>query len=106
MNNIDILIKAIREKHPVKFEYIKLDKINGERIGNPYAIYKDPDTQNINIHLYQTAGVSDSELKPTPWRTFIIEHMQNIEIVENQVFEVAEGYNPLYSKYSDCIEKI
>lgn len=39
MNNLDKLIKAINEKKVIEFEYNKIGKTLGKRIGHTYAVF-------------------------------------------------------------------
>ena len=52
MTNIEKLTKAIESKKPISFEYNKIGKVQGKRIGNPHALYifspKNPATTENN----------------------------------------------------------
>lgn len=103
MTNIEKLTKAIENRKPITFEYIKEGKTAGTRKGNPHALYifeyKDPTKESkTKLDLVQTGGVSDSrEEKPFPdFRQFFVTDLSNIEILENEsVFE------PLYEKLNE-----
>jgi len=111
MNNLDKLIKAISEKKVIEFEYNKTGKIQGKRIGHPYAVFiytsKD-DIKSTKVHLVQTDGVSDSKEKnPFPeFRMFNIEELSNIEIKDETFTDLNEKYNPEWEGYQDVIEKV
>ena len=56
------LSAAINSRTPIKFSYPKPGKVEGERIGNPHAVYLYTDKDGIvstKIHIWQTEGVSD-----------------------------------------------
>lgn len=111
MNNLDKLIKAIKEMRVIEFEYNKVGKIAGKRIGHPYAIFihtSKEDVKSTKVHLVQTDGVSDSENKnPFPnFRMFNIEELSNIEIMQEKFTEINEKYNAEWEGYQDVIEKI
>jgi len=100
--------EAIRIKKPVEFEYVRADKINGKRIGNPHCLFAHPGTKNTAVHIFQTAGVSDSDLSVgLPWRLFIVSFIENLKILEDAAaFSVAEGYNPDSPLYAESIAKV
>lgn len=107
MDNITLLKEAINSQRSIEFEYIREDKTSGKRKGNPHALFVYPGKNTIEIHIFQTEGVSDSQAeRPIPsWRLFIVEFMENIRILEEK-FSVAEGYNPDASFYENAIAKI
>ena len=113
MTNLDILIKAIKNRKPVSFEYNKPGKTPGLRIGNPHAVFiftSKADEKSTKIHIVQTSGVSDTkDEKPFPdFRMFNIEDLSDLTILEEQPdFEpFYEKYNPEWEGYKDIIEKI
>ena len=111
MNILDKLIKAIKEKKVIEFEYNKPEKTPGKRIGNPYAVFilttKDG-KKSTKVHLVQTDGVSDSKLEnPFPeFRMFNIEELSNLELTNETFSKISEKYNPGWEGYKDVIEKI
>lgn len=113
MTNLELIISAIQNRKPISFEYNKPEKVKGQRIGNPHAVFiftSKAGEQSTKIHLVQTGGVSDSkELKPFPdFRMFNIEDLSNIAILgDENVFEpFYEKYNPEWEGYKDVIEKV
>jgi len=113
MNTLEILKQAIKELQPISFEYNKEGKIQGKRIGNPYAVFihtaKNSRVQSTKVHIVQTAGVSDSE-KPFPsFRMYNIEDLSNLKILrEEKNFgpPFHEEYNPEWEGYIDVIVKV
>ncbi len=106
MTTIDLIIKAIEHRKPIRFEYHGTKGIEGERIGNPYAVFFHPDTDNACVHIYQTDGVSHRGNLPG-WRTNIIEHIINVSILDEQeCFDIEEGYNPNSMNYMKVIKKV
>lgn len=103
-----LLIEAIKNRKPIEFEYKKEGKVLGKRIGNPHIIFIHPTTKKREIHIFQTGGVSDSNLSiGLPWRLFIIDFMENIKTLEDEpAFGNAEGYNPESPLYRDVIAKL
>jgi len=113
MTNLDLLIKATRDKKPISFEYNKPEKTAGIRIGNTHAVFiftSKTGVKSTKIHLVQTAGVSDSkDENPFPdFRMFNIEDLTSIKILtEMESFEpFNEKYNPNWDGYKDTIEKV
>jgi hypothetical protein len=113
MNILDTLILAIKSRKPVSFEYNKVGKVAGIRIGNPHAVFiftSKEGAQSTKIHLVQTGGVSDTiDVSPFPdFRTFNIEDLSNMVILENSLsFEpYYEKYNPDWKGYKDVFEKV
>lgn len=111
MNNLDKLIKAIKEKRIIEFEYNKVGKTLGKRIGNPYAVFILTSKDNIKstkVHLVQTDGVSNSkDSSPFPnFRTFNIEDLSEVVIKDEKFTDIHESYNSEWDGYKDVIEKI
>lgn len=112
MNTLDLLKSAIKEKKSISFEYTKLEKIQGKRIGDPYAVFTFTNLKgdrSTKVHILQTGGVSDSKLdKPFPdFRMFDLEDIDNIEILNSQPsFAINYKYNSLWEGYNDAIAKI
>lgn len=126
MTNIEKLTKTIESQEPITFEYNKIGKTAGTRIGNPHALYilspKNPATpKTTKLDLVQTDGVSDSKIeKPFPdFRQFNITDLSNIQILENEPkfepmlekFDEEKGimvkmYNPESDRYQKVIAKI
>jgi len=106
MNTLDLLQKAINEKRSISFEYEKEGHPIGERIGNPHAIFiHSNNTNNISIHIYQTDGVSSSMENKSDWRTFIVEEVKNVKLL-NSSFTPNRGYNPYSKMYNRVICKL
>ncbi|MFA6184841.1 MAG: hypothetical protein WCT51_02740 [Candidatus Shapirobacteria bacterium] len=112
MNTLDLIIQAIETQKPIVFEYNKEGKIQGERKGNPHAIFiftKKSGEQSTKIHIVQTDGVSDTTPPNFPdFRTFDIEDLSLIKILEDEESFVPfyEKYNPESEMYKDVIAKI
>ncbi len=108
MDIVGILRDAIRQRKPIEFEYSKPEKIKGKRIGNPHILFIHPATEKTEIHIFQTGGVSDSDLtNGLPWRLFIVDFMENVRILaEESIFEIAEGYNSDSPMYDNVIAKV
>jgi len=108
MDKESLIIEAIKNRKPIKFQYKKSGKILGIRIGNPHVFFIHPTTKNKEVHIFQTDGVSDSNLNiGLPWRMFIINFMEDIEILQGELsFQNAEGYNPDSPIYTNIIAKI
>lgn len=110
MNTLQILTEAIEKRKPVKFEYNKVGKVEGPRIGNPHAIFifttKTTRIQSTKVHIVQTGGVSDSNAE-NEFRTFDIKEISNIQCMEAEdSFQPDERYNPDWEGYANVIAKI
>ena len=92
----EVITQAIELRKPVRFRYVKEGKNPGVRIGNPHALFVHPSTRNLQVEMYQTDGVSDSDLNEgLPWRKFLVEFFKDAEVLsEVPDFLVGEGYNP------------
>jgi hypothetical protein len=107
MNILEILKQAIHQKKSVCFQYVKEGKIRGERVGDPHAIFGHHLTSNVNVHIYETAGVSDSRESLPGWWQFLTENIEDIKLLEDQSsFGIANGYNPNSPMYANVIAKI
>lgn len=106
--NTEKLKEAIELRKTIEFEYNRGDKVRGKRIGNPHRLFTNPQTNKLEVHIFQTGGVSDTNLTgKLPWRLFIIEFIENVKTLQDRPsFEVAEGYNPDYFLYKDSIAKV
>ena len=110
MNTLETLKRAIEKRKPIKFEYNKVGKVEGVRIGNPHAIFifttKTTRIQSTKVHIVQTDGVSDSNAK-NEFRTFDIQEISNIQCMEDEdSFQPDERYNPNWEGYANVIAKI
>lgn len=107
MNIRDLIVAAIRSRKSIKFQYLRIGKVKGIRYGNPHAIYTDKGTNNINLHIYQISGVSDSGDPLPGWRTISLRYISDLSIIDSDTsFSVAPGYNPRADMYKFSIEKI
>ena len=111
MNTLETLKMAIESQKPISFEYNKEGKVQGERIGNPHAVFiftAKSRKQSTKTHIVQTEGVSDTEPADFPdFRMFNIEELSNIKILENKnQFLLHEKYNPEWEGYKDIIAKV
>ena len=106
--NKEIIKEAIEKRKPIEFEYNREGKIRGKRTGNPHCLFVHPDTNRTEIDIFQTDGVSDSNLKDgLPWRRFIIDFIEEIKILDDRsLFDIAEGYNPDSVLYVNSIAKV
>lgn len=110
MNTLETLIRAIEKRKPIKFEYNKVGKVEGVRIGNPHAVFifitKTTRIQSTKVHIVQTDGVSDSGAN-NEFRTFDIQEISNIQCMEDgESFQPDERYNPNWEGYANVIAKI
>lgn len=107
MNSLEIIKEAIGSQKPIEFDYNKDGKPIGRRTGNPHAVYRDSETRNINVDIYQTKGVSSQPDKIPDWRVFTVEFIDNARILnKNNRFNIADGYDSNSSRYIDFISKI
>ena len=107
MNSLEIIRKAIKLQKPIKFEYNREDKISGKRFGNPHIIFYHSDTNNLGVHIFQTNGVSDHPEEIPTWRHFLIEFINNVDILYDQKkFDIAEGYDPDSPVYREIVVKV
>jgi len=108
MDNLEILTMAIQMKKPISFDYNAPNHVIGKRIANPHAVFIHPTTNNINMDVWKTGGVSTDISKSLPaWRQYRLEYIRNIKIFEaEKSFEVAVGYNPTSKQYARVIIKI
>ncbi|MCK9398524.1 MAG: hypothetical protein M0Q51_00835 [Bacteroidales bacterium] len=106
MDTIEILKTAIEQRKPISFQYNAADRAVGIRFGNPHAIFI-ASTDNVNIHIWKTGGVSSDLTKPLPaWREYKIKHIIGIKIIEDQgTFELADGYKPNSPMYKRAIAR-
>lgn len=104
MNSIEVIKEAIALKKTITFEYNKAGKVRGDRIGNPHAIFVHISTRNITVDVYQTGGVTDGDHSFPKWGQFLIEYIENVRI-NNNTFDLADGYNPISAKYKESIIK-
>jgi hypothetical protein len=114
MSKIDDIVRAIKSKKTISFEYNRGSKIHGVRIGNPHALYlftsKKDGVQTAKLDIVQTEGVSDTPEKPFPkWMgPIFVDYIENVK-VEDELppFIVDSGYNPDCSpRYDFPIAKI
>jgi hypothetical protein len=110
MTKLELLTKSIEDRLPISFQYNKVGKTEGIRIGNVHAIFIFTSKKGVistKLHVVQTEGVSDSADKGDfPfWRPFNIEYISDVKILENSdQFEIKEGYNP--DSYDNPIAKV
>lgn len=112
MNTLEILKQAIQNRLSISFEYNKEGKVQGERIGQPYAVFiytaKNTKIQSTKVHVVQTGGVSDSE-KKNEFRMFNIEELSDVNIQRDKppfAPPYHEDYNPEWEGYKDIIAKV
>lgn len=109
MEKLELLKMSIQQQKPICFEYTALGHAVGKRYGNPHAVFIHPTTNNVNIDIFKTGGVSTLPLKkPLPdWKQYRVEHICNVTILEGESsFSIANGYNPNSKQYARVIVKI
>ncbi|MDB5133781.1 MAG: hypothetical protein JWP37_384 [Mucilaginibacter sp.] len=115
MNTLEVLKQAITSRNHISFEYNKEGKVQGVRIGHPYAVFiftaKNTNIQSTKVHIVQIDGVSDSkEGKPFPsFRMYNIEDLSNVFVLlEKGAFAPPyhENYNSEWDGYKDVIMKV
>ncbi len=108
MNKAYLIEEAIKKKKPIEFEYCREDKVRGKRFGNPHILFVHPTTNLLELHVFQTGGVSDSDLNDgLPWRLFIVDFIEQMKVLQEQPsFEIAEGYNPDSPMYINTVAKV
>ncbi|QLY53509.1 hypothetical protein HV186_17865 [Citrobacter freundii] len=108
--SLRILQKAIQQRKPISFEYIKEGKVRGERIGDTHAIFimrRQDNTESTKVHIVQTGGVTDSAPNFPEFRMFDLSELDNIRILDDlPEFEINSGYNPSWTGYSNVISKV
>jgi hypothetical protein len=110
MNTKEKIVKAIKSRKPISFEYVRDGKVAGFRSGNPHAAFsgttKDG-ADRIWVHIVQTGGVSDTSIGFPDWRTFILEYMQQVTILEDEPeFIIHEDYRPDSEMYVSVLAKV
>ena len=108
--SLDNLKNAISARKPITFEYNKLGKTLGERIGNPHAVFifkRKDGTESTKVHIVQTGGVTDSGQEFPSFRMFDIEEIANVVVLNDlPKFTPSEDYNPTWDGYAFVIAKI
>lgn len=107
MTTLATLKTAIENKQQISFEYIKEDEVSGIRYWNPHAVFLNKTTDNPTADIYQVDGVSSTKQKIPGWRPFILDNIQNVQLLET-TFDIAEGYssNPKTGRYDKVLAKI
>ncbi|OGU40120.1 MAG: hypothetical protein A2X61_06970 [Ignavibacteria bacterium GWB2_35_12] len=106
MDTLELLKKAIELRKPITYEYNAPDRAIGPRLGNPHAIFIST-SGNMNIDIYKLDGVRSTPDKLPAWRQYKVKNIENVIIhVEENIFEIAPGYNPVSKQYSRVIKKI
>jgi hypothetical protein len=105
MNTLELLTEAIQRRKTITFEYIAEDRATGLRQGYPHAVFIDR-TNNVNIHVYKTAGVATKPTVYPVWRTYTLANVANVAILDLEpCFEIAPRYNPFSVMYDRVIVK-
>lgn len=103
MNTLSNLEEAIANRKPVSFTYLRVGKTDGERIGNPHAVFikrLKSGEERVYAHIWQTAGATDSGQELPSWRQFFLNDLHSVVIRgDDPPFDAAEGYNPAYYDY-------
>ena len=93
--DLDTLIKAIKEKKVISFQYNKEGKTYGERLGAPYVIYSGTDGTKKYVDIYQTSGISDrvatGQSEFPHWVTLEFEFVSDVTLTEG-TFVPISGY--------------
>ena len=109
MNSVTIA-KAIKERKPIQFTYVKPGKNPGLRYGDPHAIFVNTTKAGVRstkVHIAQTAGVSDSGIPFPSFRMFDIDDLVvNSILSDDPVFQNHPDYNPNWEGYSEVIEQV
>ena len=113
MDTISTLKKAIELRKPISYEYNRLGKTPGKRIGDPYVVFvytASDRKQSTKLHIVQTSGVSDSSDKqPLPsFRTHEVESLSHLVILDDEPSFTPNhpDYNPNWEKYDNVIAQI
>lgn len=109
--SLQLLRESVRRRKPISFQYNKPGKVAGERIGNVHAIFilrrKTDGVETTKLHIVQTAGVTDTVPDFPEFRTFDIEAISNVIILDDEPdFPINEKYNPEYDGYQNVIVKV
>ncbi|REE79415.1 hypothetical protein [Pantoea ananatis] len=109
--SLKVLKESIEKRKPISFQYNKVGKVAGERIGNVHAIFiirrQSDGVETTKLHIVQTSGVTDTAPNFPEFRMFDIESISNVEILEDKPdFPINEKYNPEYSGYQNVIAKV
>lgn len=103
MSELDSIKKAILDRIPISFNYIREGKDPGVRVGNPYAVFikrLKSGEEKIYLHLVQTSGATDSDTEFPSWRQFFINEIVNVHLLnEKAPFEIASDYNPTFYEF-------
>ena len=107
MNTLETLKVAIENKQQISFEYVREEEVEWIRYGNPHAVFLNKTTDNPTVDIYQTHGASSDKQKLPGWRPFILDYIQNVQLLE-ETFEIAEWYssNPKSGRYDKILAKI
>jgi len=107
---LDAIRTAIKQRKPISFEYNKLHKTPGKRIGNPHAVWvmrKKDGTESTKIHVVQVAGVTDSGQEFPSFRMFDLSEISMVQILaDSPEFQPDPKYNPEWDGYTFVIAKI
>ena len=101
-----LLKEAIELRRTVSFEY----KSQGERIGNPHAIYiyrAIDGKETTKVDIDQIAGVSSSG-KPFPsFRMFDLDKISDARFTDGKIkFDISHDYKPESDRYKYPIKKV
>jgi len=109
--SLELLVRAIKSRTPISFEYNKAGKTPGLRIGNAHAAFimrKKDGTESTKVDIVQTAGVSDTDPPVFPeWRLFDLTEISNIVLREQEApFPIDPGYIPDTHRYEFAIAQV
>lgn len=101
---------AIEKRSSISFEYNKLGKISGIRIGNPHAVFmmtKKDGSQSTKVHIVQISGVSDNRQEFPSFRMFDLSEISYVQLIDNSApFKIHEDYNSEWDGYNYAIAKV
>jgi hypothetical protein len=98
MNKESLIIEAIEKKKTLSIMYD-----GGTRLVYPHAL-GELTNNRLTLSAYQVGGFSQSGNLPQ-WRSFPLENISNIQINDDH-FEIAEGYNPNWKGFSKIISQV
>lgn len=101
---LKILKKAIELQQNISFDY----KNEGERIGNPHAVYNHINknrTKSVKVDIEQTSGFSSGQKPFSSFRQFDLDELSNVKL-ENDEFNISGKYNSKSGRYNDAIIKL
>ena len=93
----DEICGAIQNRQVIQFYYEQQ-----LRIVEPFTLGYHKGTGNLVLSAYRVGGYSKSEKEP-PWRLFIVDNIETMEVTSTIAQNSREGYNPNDSRMSEII---